>query len=389
MMEMRYVELNEICDVRDGTHDSPKYVQEGFPLVTSKNIIDGKLDLSTVNYLTQKDYDKINERSKVDRGDIIMPMIGTIGNPLLIGDFYKFAIKNVALIKFPNKNISNRYIWYFLKSDAFNKYVAEKNRGGTQKFLSLNDIRRMKVPYISYFEQISVVEKLDMVYKVIMQRIKELQLLDDLIKARFVEMFGSIYDNKYGYNVMTLQDVCEPIKDGTPQTPTYTEDTVNGFKFLSSKDVTSGKVDWDHLKYIPEELHNELYKRISPRKGDILLAKNGTTGVAAIVDRDEVFDIYVSLALLKPLEMVTAEYLCSAVNSLETKHQFDHSLKGIGVPNLHLGEIKKTKIIVPPIELQKQFADFVHQVDKLQVVVQKALDETQILFNSLMQQYFG
>ena len=369
MMEMRYVELNEICDVRDGTHDSPKYVQEGFPLVTSKNIIDGKLDLSTVNYLTQKDYDKINERSKVDRGDIIMPMIGTIGNPLLIGDFYKFAIKNVALIKFPNKNISNRYIWYFLKSDAFNKYVAEKNRGGTQKFLSLNDIRRMKVPYISYFEQISVVEKLDMVYKVIMQRIKELQLLDDLIKARFVEMFGSIYDNKYGYNVMTLQDVCEPIKDGTHQTPTYTEDTVNGFKFLSSKDVTSGKVDWDHLKYIPEELHNELYKRISPRKGDILLAKNGTTGVAAIVDRDEVFDIYVSLALLKPLEMVTAEYLCSAVNSLETKHQFDHSLKGIGVPNLHLGEIKKTKIIVPPIELQKQFADFVHQVDKLQVVV--------------------
>lgn len=361
---MRYVELNEICDVRDGTHDSPKYVQEGFPLVTSKNIIDGKLDLSTVNYLTQKDYDKINERSKVDRGDIIMPMIGTIGNPLLIGDFYKFAIKNVALIKFPNKNISNRYIWYFLKSDAFNKYVAEKNRGGTQKFLSLNDIRRMKVPYISYFEQISVVEKLDMVYKVIMQRIKELQLLDDLIKARFVEMFGSIYDNKYGYNVMTLQDVCEPIKDGTHQTPTYTEDTVNGFKFLSSKDVTSGKVDWDHLKYIPEELHNELYKRISPRKGDILLAKNGTTGVAAIVDRDEVFDIYVSLALLKPLEMVTAEYLCSAVNSLETKHQFDHSLKGIGVPNLHLGEIKKTKIIVPPIELQKQFADFVHQVDK-------------------------
>ncbi|NSE51688.1 hypothetical protein G4313_01320 [Coprococcus eutactus] len=182
-------------------------------------------------------------------------------------------------------------------------------------------------------------------------------------------MFGSIYDNKYGYNVMTLQDVCEPIKDGTHQTPTYTEDTVNGFKFLSSKDVTSGKVDWDHLKYIPEELHNELYKRISPRKGDILLAKNGTTGVAAIVDRDEVFDIYVSLALLKPLEMVTAEYLCSAVNSLETKHQFDHSLKGIGVPNLHLGEIKKTKIIVPPIELQKQFADFVHQVDKSKVVV--------------------
>ena len=167
---------------------------------------------------------------------------------------------------------------------------------------------------------------------------------------------------------MTLQDVCEPIKDGTHQTPTYTEDAVNGYKFLSSKDVTSGKVDWNPLKYIPEELHKELYKRISPRKGDILLAKNGTTGVAAIVDRDDVFDIYVSLALLRPLGMVTSEYLCSAVNSIETKHQFDSSLKGIGVPNLHLGEIKKTKIVVPPIEEQEKFAEFVQQVDKSKVV---------------------
>lgn len=202
-------------------------------------------------------------------------------------------------------------------------------------------------------------------------------------------MFGSIYDNKFGYNVRTLQDVCEPIKDGTHQTPTYIDDSINGFKFLSSKDVTTGKIDWNHLKYIPEELHNKLYKRISPRKGDILLAKNGTTGVAAIVDKDKVFDIYVSLALIRPLDIVVSEYLCSAINSTETKKQFDGSLKGIGVPNLHLGEIKKTQIIVPPIELQNQFAAFVAQVDKSKFAVQKSLDEAQLLFDSLMQEYFG
>ena len=84
-----------------------------------------------------------------------------------------------------------------------------------------------------------------------------------------------------------------------------------------------------------------------PKKGDILLAKNGTTGIAAIVDRDEIFDIYVSLALLRPIEM-NSVYLWAAINSVETKQQFDSSLKGIGVPNLHLGEIKKAKIIVPP-----------------------------------------
>ena len=182
-------------------------------------------------------------------------------------------------------------------------------------------------------------------------------------QSRFIELFGTIHDNRFGFGVVTLQDVSAPIKDGTHQTPTYTTDVENGYKFLSSKDVTTGKVDWSHLKYIPEELHRELYARISPRRGDILLAKNGTTGIAAIVDRDEVFDIYVSLALIRP-HGVDPTYLWAAINAAETKQQFDASLKGIGVPNLHLGEIKKARIILPPMELQEQFAAFVEQTDK-------------------------
>ena len=95
-----------------------------------------------------------------------------------------------------------------------------------------------------------------------------------------------------------LKDLClTEITDGTHKTPTYSE---NGYIFLSSKNVTSGKIDWKNVVYIPESLHNELYKRIRPQKDDILLAKNGTTGVAALVDKDEVFDIYVSLALIRP-----------------------------------------------------------------------------------------
>ena len=201
-------------------------------------------------------------------------------------------------------------------------------------------------------------------------------------------MFGSIHSNKFNYDIVTLQDVSEPIKDGTHQTPTYTEDTVNGFKFLSSKDVTTGAIDWSHLKYITEDLHQELYSRLAPRKGDILLAKNGTTGIAAVVDRDEIFDIYVSLALIRPLG-INSTYLWAAINSAETKQQFDASLKGIGVPNLHLGEIKKARIILPPMELQLQFASFVKQTDKSKFEIQQSLEELEILKKSLMQQYFG
>lgn len=380
--------LGDICDVRDGTHDSPSYVDAGYPLVTSKNIVDGKLDLSVVNCITLDDYNKINERSKVDDGDIIMPMIGTIGNPYLVSGFTDFAIKNVALIKFNNEEVNNKYIYHFLNSDKFKEYIAENNRGGTQKFLSLKDIRNMEIYIVSLGEQLEIVAILDKINGLIKCRQEQLSKLDELVKSRFVEMFGTIQDNKFGYRIKTLQDVCEQIKDGTHQTPTYTDDSVNGYMFLSSKDVTSGKIDWTHLKYIPEELHNELYARIAPKKGDILLAKNGTTGVAAIVDREEIFDIYVSLALLRPIE-INSIYLWAAINSIETKQQFDSSLKGIGVPNLHLGEIKKTRIVVPPTEKQKEFADFVKQIDKSKLEVQQSLEKLETLKKSLMQQYFG
>ena len=380
--------LSELCDVRDGTHDSPEYVQEGYPLVTSKNIVDGRLDLTVVNYISEKDYNHINERSKVDLGDIIMPMIGTIGNPHLIEAIPEFAIKNVALIKFPKSDVSNKFIYYFLQSDAFKTYVAENNRGGTQKFLSLKDIRNMDIPALSYEKQLEICAVLDKVSELIDLRKEQLAKLDQLVKSRFIELFGTIHDNKFGYEIKTLQDVCEQIKDGTHQTPTYTDDSVNGYKFLSSKDVTTGRIDWTHLKYIPEELHNELYARIAPKKGDILLAKNGTTGIAAIVDRDEIFDIYVSLALLRPIE-INSVYLWAAINSAETKQQFDSSLKGIGVPNLHLGEIKKARIIVPPIEQQQEFAAFVVQTDKSKLAIQQSLDKLELLKKAMMQEYFG
>jgi len=109
--------LGKIFDVKDGTHDSPKYVIDDttYPLLTSKNIKNGKLSLSDCNYISKKDFDKINQRSKVHKNDIIMPMIGTIGNPLLIIDEPNFAIKNVALFK--PKNDNPKFLLHYLKSN--------------------------------------------------------------------------------------------------------------------------------------------------------------------------------------------------------------------------------------------------------------------------------
>lgn len=274
----------------------------------------------------------------------------------------------------PKNNVIPKYLYYVIRYMHLEKYYT----GATIPHIYYRDYKNEQFNLASLEKQERVVEILEKCEKIIDSRRCELEKFDKLVKARFVERFGSISNNMYKYDIKTLQDVCEKIKDGTHQTPIYTDDIENGFKFLSSKDVTTGKIDWSKIKYITAELHEKLYEKIKPQKGDILLAKNGTTGVAAVVEKEEVFDIYVSLALLRPID-INSVYLWAAINSDETKNQFNGSLKGIGVPNLHLGEIKKTKIIVPPIELQNQFADFVHQVDKSKVASYNQLKNIAIL----------
>lgn len=138
--------LGEVCDVRDGTHDSPKYYNEGYPLVTSKNVTSGEIDFSSCNLISIEDFNKINARSKVDIGDILMPMIGTVGKPVIVNTSKEFAIKNVALIKFrENSCVTNVFIKALLESNYFDRAVLSKIRGGTQKFISLGDVRKLEL----------------------------------------------------------------------------------------------------------------------------------------------------------------------------------------------------------------------------------------------------
>ena len=135
--------LSELCDVRDGTHDSPKYHDVGIPLVTSKNIVNDKLDFSSISFISTDDAYEINKRSKVDCGDIIMSMIGTIGSAILIEIEPNFCIKNVALFK-PRKNIG-KFLIQFMRSNIFQAYLKDGLDGGIQKFISLGTLRTLKI----------------------------------------------------------------------------------------------------------------------------------------------------------------------------------------------------------------------------------------------------
>ena len=169
--------LSEISDVRDGTHDSPSYLNDGHPFVTSKNVKDGYINYDDIKYISDEDFEAINKRSKVDVNDILMGMIGTIGNLALIRTEPDFAIKNVALIK-DTKQVSYMYLYHYLQSSSTERQLLSGLDGGTQKFVSLKNIRELNIMVPSEAEQLKVgnfIESLDHLITLHQRKCEELQ----------------------------------------------------------------------------------------------------------------------------------------------------------------------------------------------------------------------
>jgi len=152
--------LGEVYDVRDGTHDSPKYYGAGYPLITSKNLKREGLSFDDVKFIGEKDYTKINERSAVEKGDVLFAMIGTIGNPTLVTIEAKFAIKNVALFKVPNRQ-SGAFLKHYLDSYSVVSKMMKEAKGTTQNFVSLGYLRSFPVKVPPIQTQFVIVEKLN------------------------------------------------------------------------------------------------------------------------------------------------------------------------------------------------------------------------------------
>ena len=181
--------LGDITDVRDGTHDSPKYLSSGYPFITSKNVKNGHIDFNDIQYISEKDFIEINKRSKVDKKDILMGMIGTIGNIALIREEPNFAIKNVALIK-NIKEVHYVYLYTYLQSPMTLNQLDKAMDGGTQKFIALNKVRQLFI-YTprDYKEQTKIGNYFQKLDKLITLQQKELEKLKNIKKASLEKMF--------------------------------------------------------------------------------------------------------------------------------------------------------------------------------------------------------
>jgi type I restriction enzyme M protein len=189
--EWPMVELGQACDVRDGTHESPKYVIDGFPLVTSKNLKNGFIDFTDVNLISRGDLDSINKRSKVDAGDLLMPMIGTIGSPVIADSSREYAVKNVALIKFPKGcQFDNRFLKDVLDSAEMQKHFDSQASGSTQKFIPLGFIRKLQIPLPPLATQQAIVAEIEAEQALVAANRELIARFEKKIQATLARVWG-------------------------------------------------------------------------------------------------------------------------------------------------------------------------------------------------------
>lgn len=276
------------------------------------------------------------------------------------------------ILKAKNENCNLKFIYYALK----NIKIPDTGYNRHYKWL-----KESSIIYPAIEHQDKIVNILDRITSIITLKKQQLVFLEKLKHSLFVEMFGD------KAHILTMNDLCNIITDGTHQSPKFVSD---GIPFLFVSNVSENKISYDTGKFISIDTYKELYKRTPIEKYDILLSTVGSYGHPAIVKSNKKFLFQRHIAYLKPKkELINSIYLHAAILSDEVQRQIESKVKGIAQKTLNLSEIKTLKIPLPSMTEQNIFATIVEKIDKHKSVVQKSLDETQLLFDSLMQKYFG
>ena len=298
----------------------------------------------------------------------------------------KCWVNNHAHVLKPKAGLDVDYLCYSL---MFYKVDGMVN-GATRQKLTQSAMRKMQIPSRCMEEQKHIVDELNRIIKIKEQRQQELQLLDELIKARFVEMFGDPATNPMRWSETTIGDECFYIKDGPHKSLPDIGKENGGHPFISVRNIVNGYIDFSTARYISDEDYANAIKKCHPEKGDMLYSKGGTTGIAKLIDIDEEFANWVHVAVLKfDKSKLNGIFFENMLNGDYCFEQSQRLTKGIANRDLVLSAMAQIKMYRPPMEIQKQFADFVKQVNKSKVAIQAALDKSQLLFDSLMQKYFG
>ena len=384
--DWKFKKLGDVCTVVGGSTPKtniPEYWGGENYWVTPAELTGEKYIESTERTITDEAVAKTN-LTLLPVGTVLLSSRAPIGKVCITRSlmYCNQGFKNIVC----SKCLYNEYVYWWLKGKT--DYLNSLGVGATFKEISKRTVEQIVIPVPPLSEQSRIVAELDLLTGIIDKQNAQLNELDTLAQSIFYDMFGDPIENEKGWNVKKLGDVCSLITDGVHAKPVYVQE---GIPFISVKDITTGKLVFDDVKYVSVSDHVTMSKRCPVAKGDILYTKVGATyGRPALVDTDREFSLYVSVALLKPKQdLVNNVFLCHQMATDFVKHQADKSIKGIGVPDLHLNMIRNFHILIPPKSLQLVFNSKIASIENQKAKIKATIADTQKLLDYTMDKYFG
>lgn len=377
---MNYIALKDVCTINMGqSPESSSYneIGDGIPF------FQGNADFGERYPITRVWCNKPTKVAKAE--DILISVRAPIGAMNYAKE--KCCIgRGVAALTPNEEKVSSEFIFWLLKGK--NNELNQKGTGSTFKAIGRKVLEEIQVPEINLELQRKYASNLERIYSIIQDRQRQLEQLDKLVRARFVEMFGD-ENNSKNWNVVNVEDVAD-VQVGVVIKPSqYYTDESEGVRAFRSLNIGAGfikDIDW---VYFTKEGHLKNSKS-TLKENDLLIVRSGAPGTACVVTEEYAGCNAVDIIIAHPdCEKVNPYYLCTFTNMPHGKKQIDEGIGGAAQQHFNVGKYNKLQLMLPPKTLQDEFGDFINQVDKSKDSVQKALDEAQLLFDSLMQQYFG
>lgn len=399
MKDVKWVKLSKIADlITKGTTPTTlgyEFLDDGINFLKIECFDEnGDFIRNKVAHISDECHEKL-KRSQLKKGDILFSIAGAIGRVAIVTEEMLPANTNqaLAIVRIADNDVYLPYIKLILTSPIVIEQFEKKKQGVAQLNLSLKDVNEISIPLPSKERQIELAELFEKLTNVIVKRSEELDSLDNLIKSRFVEMFGNPVLNTKKMRTKSMTELCEIIDgDRGKNYPTAEEFSAEGYcLFLNAKNVTSAGFNFDNCMFVTQE-KDEILRKGKLQRGDVVLTTRGTIGNLAFYTHEIPYEhvrINSGMVILRMNQLEIDEVYFIEQFKMQLADIKEKIASGSAQPQLPISTMNKIQVILPQIKLQKEFATFVKQVDKMKVEVQKSLDEMQLLMNSLMQKYFG
>ena len=380
------MKIKDICtSVTDGSHNPPQGIEKSeYMMLSSKNIFDDEITFDEPRFLSEKDFEREHKRTQIAVGDVLLTIVGTVGRTAVVDeDMPAFALQRSVAVLHPKNDVClPRFLMYALRGKR--TYIENRAKGVAQKGIYLKEVSDIDIYIPDISNQEIIINKLDKVNTIIKLRQEELLALDNLIKARFVEMFGDPVSNSYGFPEATLPELGELGRGVSKYRPRNDSKLLGGdYPLIQTGDVANAGLYITSYGGTYSELGLKQSKMWN--KGTLCITIAANIAKTAILEFDACFpDSVVGFIANEKTNNIFIHYWFSFFQAILESQAPESAQK-----NINLKILSELKVIVPKKEKQDEFVEFIEQVYKSKVAVQKALDETQILFDSLMQKYFG